>query len=161
MQERSREVPIRFVKPTVFRKFLYALLGLSAVFAIASFLLPYHWKSDPGARFKIVASQVKRDRSSYWLNIHLKKSGNAGHDLMKPVLLITSKKKTHEPADTSFLGEPGLGTTEIWFKFWLEESDLKGPLYLQLNDGTLTVKSIGGLPRISDGSLKTFTTSRW
>lgn len=149
------------VKPTAFRKFLYALLGLSAVFAIASFLLPYDWKPDPSARFKIVASQVKRDRSSYWLNIHLKKSGKAGHDLMKPVRLVTADGTAHEPADTSFLGEPGLGTTEIWFKFWLEESDLKGPLQLQLNDGILTVKSVGGLPRMSDGSLKTFTTTRW
>jgi hypothetical protein len=149
------------VKRTVFRKFLYVLLGLSALFAIAPFLLPYDWKPDPGARFKIAATQVKRDRSSYWINVHLKKSGEEGHDLMKPVRLITSDGNVHEPADTSFAGGPGAGTTEIWFKFWLDERDLKGPLKLQLNDGILNVKSIGGLPRIADATMKTFTNSRW
>jgi hypothetical protein len=149
------------MKLTVFRKFLLLLLLASAAFAAFSWLRPYDWKPDPAARFKIVASQLKRDRSSYWLNIHLKKSGEQGHDLSKPVLLVTSDGREHEPADTSFAGEPGPGTTEIWLKFWLEESDLKGPLTLQLNDGSLKVKSIGGLPRLADAGMRTFSNSRW
>ena len=149
------------MKHSAFRKFLFILLGLSLVFAAAAWFLPYDWKPDPGARFRTAASQLKRDRSNYWLNIHLKKSGDANHDLLKPVRLILADGRELEPADTTFAGEPGVGTTAVWFLFWLEESDLTGPLSLKLNDGNLTVKSTNGVPAIANATMRTFSTHRW
>ena len=78
----------RVKKQSWFRKFLFVLLGLSAVFAAVSWFLPYEWAPDAGARFRIAATQVKRDRSYYWINVHLRKSGQARHDLVKPVRLL-------------------------------------------------------------------------
>lgn len=149
------------MKHSPFRKFLFVLLGLSAVFAAATWLLPYDFRPDPAARFKIAAVQLKRDRSNYWLNLHLKRAGHEGHDLRKPVRLITPDGTEHEPADTTFAGGMGPGTTEIWFMFWLEEADLKGPISLKLNDGILKVKSSAEIPSIADGAMRTFSTHRW
>jgi hypothetical protein len=149
------------VKRSLFRKFLLILLLGSALFAGAVWFLPYEWRPDPGARFKIAAAQLKRDRSYYWLNIHLKKSGGEDHDLRKPVRMVLGDGRELEPADTTFAGEMGPGTTEIWFRFWLEEQDLKGPLTLRLNDGALKVKSSSEPPRIASGAMRTFSNHRW
>lgn len=155
------EGSLRCVKRSLFRKFLFLLLIGSALFAAAVWLLPYEWGADPGARFKISAVQVKRDRTYYWLTAHLKKSGDGEHDLRKPVTLVLGDGREMEPADTTFSGEMGPGTTEIWFKFWLDENDLKGPLVLHLNDGSLKVKSSADLPRIGSGGMRTFSNHRW
>lgn len=151
------------MKRSLFRKFLLLLLVGSALFAAAVWFLPYEWKQDPGARFKIAASQVKRDRSYYWLTLHLKKAGSEEHDLMKPVRLVLSDGRELEPADTTFSypDEAGPKDTEIWFKFWLEERDLSGPLTLRLNDGTLKVKSSAAVPNIANGTMRTFSNHRW
>lgn len=149
------------MKHSAFRKFLFVLLGLSAVFALGAWFVPYDFTPDPGAKFKISATQLKRDRSNYWLNIHLVRSGNEGHDLMKPVRLVTRDGVKHEPADTTFGGEMGAGTTEIWFKFWLEESDLTAPISLRLNDGSLNVKKSSKVPKIADGAMRTFSNKFW
>lgn len=149
------------MKRSLFRKFLLLLLVGSALFAAAVWFLPYEWRPDPGARFKISAAQVKRDRSSYWLNLHLKRSGEEEHDLRKPVRMILADGRELEPADTTFAGEMGPGTTAIWFRFWIEEDDLKGPLVLHINDGSLKVKSSTGVPSIASGSMRTFSNHRW
>lgn len=148
------------MKQSWFRKFLFVLLGLSAVFSVAAWLLPYEWNPDPAAGFKIAATQVKRDRSYLWVTVHLKKSGDAELDLMKPVRLIEGNVE-HEPADTTLGGMAGEGTSEVWYKFWLEDKQLAGPLHLKINDGKLLVKSSKGVPGIADGMMKTFSNHRW
>lgn len=140
---------------------MFVLLGLSVLFAAASFVLPYDWKPDPKARFKIAAVQVKRDRSYYWITVHLKKQGAEDHDLRKPVRLLARGGQELEPADTTFAGESQTGTSEIWFKFWVPEADAAGPLSLKMNDGILTVKTSEGVPPITDAMMRTFSNPRW
>lgn len=149
------------MKQSWFRKFLFVLLGLSAVIAAVTWFLPYDWAPDPGARFKIAATQVKRDRSFYWITVHLKKAGEASHDLMKPVRLVTATSHEIEPAYIDFAGAENTGTDEIWFRFWVEDTQAAGPLHLKMNDGTLTVKSSSDMPPIGDAMMRTFTTHRW
>jgi hypothetical protein len=140
---------------------LYSLLLVAALFAGAPFLLPYEWKSDPEARFKIAATQVKRDRDYYWINVHLKKSGELPHDLMKPVRLIPGSLDAIEPADMTFGGSPETGTAEMWVKFWVPAESTSGPLYLKINDGQLNVKTSKAMPSIGDSMMRTFTNPRW
>jgi len=140
---------------------LYALLGLSALFAAASWFIPYEWSPDPAARFKIAATQVKRDRDYYWITVHLKKSGQADHDLMKPVRLIPGLLDEIEPADVTFAGSPETGTNEIWVKFWIHRDRTFGPLFLKINDGRLNVKTSEAMPAIGDAMMRTFTSPRW
>jgi hypothetical protein len=66
-----------------------------------------------------------------------------------------------EPADTTLGGEAGGGTTDLWFKFWLEAADLEGPLKLRINDGWLVLRSGSGIPRLGASNREYFTTSRW
>jgi hypothetical protein len=149
------------VKHSRFRKFLYALLALSAIFAVASWWLPYEWQPDPAARFKIAATQVKRDRRYYWITVHLKKSGTVPHDLMKPIRLIPGDLDELEPADITFGGSTETGTDEMWVKFWIPADHTFGRLRLRLNDGTLSVKTSEAMPPIADSMMRTFTNPRW
>ena len=149
------------MKHSWFRKFLSALLVVSVLFAAAGWLFPCEWKPDEGARFKIAATQVKRDRSYYWVTVHLRKNGGKNHDMEKPVRLVLADSREEMPADTTFAGGQADGTSEIWFRFWVKEADLGGPLSLKLNDGTLTVKTSQGVPRIADGMMRTFSNPRW
>lgn len=144
-----------------FRKILYTALAICVVYGSWIWLRPYEWKSDPAARFKIVAAQVTEDRSYFWLDLHLKKTGEKPHDLEKPVRLITLDGIRHEPAKTDFAGNPLSGTSDIWFRFWLEEKDLRGPLSLQLNDGSLSVKTSQRFPKIRSSGARAFHTNRW
>ncbi len=143
------------------RIYLYSLLLLAAIFAAASFLIPYEWKSDPAARFKIAATQVKRDRTYYWITVHLKKSGTEDHDMMKPVRLISGSQDEIESADVTFSGSSETGTDEMWVKFWVSEDSTSGPLYLKINDGRLNVKTSDSMPPIGDSMMRTFTSPRW
>lgn|GEM_PF-668241 len=149
------------VKQSRFRIFLFILLGLSVLFAAAAFILPYEWSPDPGARFKIAAVQAKRDRSYYWITVHLKKTGEENHDIMKPVRLQLGSLKALEPADITFQGNAEAGFTEVWYKFWVSESEAFNPFHLKINDGVLTVKTSEGMPPIHDGMMRTFSNPRW
>ncbi|WAC20863.1 hypothetical protein OVA24_05630 [Luteolibacter sp. SL250] len=149
------------MKHSRFRIFLFILLGVSALFAAAAFILPYEWGPDPKARFKIAAVQAKRDRSYYWITVHLKKGGAENHDLMKPVRLQLGTLKSLEPADVTFQGNAESGFTEMWYKFWVSESEAANPLHLKINDGVLTVKTTEGMPPIHDGMMRTFSNPRW
>ena len=161
MQGRLPEVPLGGVKHSRFRKFLFILLGLSVVFALASMVIPYDLRPDGAARFHLEDVVLKRDRSNYWLTLHLQKSGDAPHDFQKPVRLLTASGRELEPADTTFAGDAGPGIREIWFKFWLDPADLDGPLSLQLNDGRLRVRTSDKPPRMADGLVRTFITHYW
>lgn len=137
------------------------LLGITTSFAAWSWLRPYAWQVDPEARCKVAGAQVRKDQSFFWLDVHLKLRPGESHDLMKPVRLITSHGRELEPADTTLGGTAGQGTTELWFKFWLESADLEGPLKLRINNGTLVIKSNSGMPALGVSDAEYFTTHRW
>jgi hypothetical protein len=136
---------------------LVALTGVAAQLWTSS----YEKHPDPRARYQIQAVKVERDRSFCWLEVHLKKSGEKSHDLLKPVLLRTAKGKSHEPANTTFQGNPEAGFSEIWFKFWIEESELSETLQLRLNDAELCVKSSAGLPALGKNGRAVFRSTNW
>lgn len=121
----------------------------------------YESAPDPAARFAIEAVRVEEDHSRYWLELHLKKNGQKEHDLKKPVQLVTAAGTIHEPADTIFAGNPEQGFTDIWFKFWLEKSDMEKNIDLKINDGTLKVKTGGEAPNPPDGGQTVFKSSDW
>lgn len=137
------------------------LLGITTAFAAWSWLRPYAWQADPAARCKVVGARVKKDQSFFWLDVHLKVLPAESHDLMKPVHLITAQGRELEPADTTLDGTAGKGTTQIWFKFWLESADLDGPLKLRINDGLLVIRSGSGIPALGSSGAEYFTTHRW
>jgi hypothetical protein len=59
------------------------------------------------------------------------------------------------------IGEDGIGTTEIWFKFWLEPGDLDGQIRLRMNHGILQLKTSQGLPRIGASGQQFFNSTAW
>lgn len=134
-----------------------ALVIVSA-FAAWSLCRPYEWRADPGARFEIHQVRLIRDHSNYWVDVFLK---GANHDLQKPVYLETADGRNFEPADTTLSGDEGKGVTELWFRFWLDASDFKGPLKLRLNDGSLVVRSGSGSPVLESGESRVVLTNSW
>jgi hypothetical protein len=152
--------PVRVKRPTL-RFLLVLALLVSAGFAAWSWLRPYAWRVDPAARCKVVGVQVIKDRSFFWLDVHLKITPGQTHDMLKPVRLSTSAGREVEPADTTLAGTPDRGASELWFKFWLESADLDGPLDLRINDGSLVIKSNTGIPAPGRANLAYFTSSRW
>lgn len=149
------------VKRAKFRALLVVVLMVSLGFAVWSWFRPYAWNVDPTARCEVVGARVKRDHAFFWMDLHLKVSRGETHDLMKPVRLLTSAGKELEPADTTLGGSPDGGTTDLWFKYWLEKSDLEGPLSLRINDGSLVIKSNPGIPALGSSDAEYFTTHRW
>jgi hypothetical protein len=143
------------------RKILWAALAVSSAFAAWTWFRPYEWNSDSAARCEIVGTQVTRDRSNFWVEPHLKVLAGSTHDLEKPVFLITASGKKLEPADTTLAGDGGKGTSEIWFKFWLESDEIAGPLTLQINEGKLSIKSNAGIPEITGTDPRYFISNHW
>lgn len=148
------------VKLQNLRKFLWGALLLSAVFAVWSWFRPYAWNPDPGARCKVIGVQVTQDQSYAWVEAHLKVNPGMIHDLQKPVSLAVSGHDL-EPADTTFGGTEGTGTTDIWLKFWLENKYLAHPMTLRLNDGKLIIKANEGAPRLGSAKSKYFVSIHW
>jgi hypothetical protein len=143
------------------RLFLVFALVVSAGFAAWSWFRPYEWSADPAAHCKVVGTQVKSDRSYYWIDVHLKMLPGQTHDLAKPVFLRTGDGKKLEPADTTLVGSDQQRTSEIWLKFWLENSDMRGSLTLHINDGSLVIKAASGLPDLGSSGLEYFVTNQW
>ncbi len=139
------------------RKLLWAALLLTSLFAIWSWFRPYEWNADPAARCKVTGVQITPDQSYFWLEAHLKVLPDERHDLQKPVFLTTASGSRLEPADTTFGSKDGVGTTDIWLKFWLESKDLAGPVTLHLNDGDLSIKKGSRIPTKS----RHFVTNQW
>jgi hypothetical protein len=149
------------VRRPILRRFLWLALIFSLGFAAWAWLRPYDWRSDPKARCRMVAAQVKQDRSYYWLELQLKILAGESHDLMKPVRLVASGGRMLEPADTTLVGDRENGTTGLWLKFWLEEADFAGPLHLKINDGQLKIRSRAGVPSLGRSDAEVFTSSNW
>lgn len=143
------------------RIFLGTALLLASAFAGWGWLCPYSWGSDAAARAKVQGVLVTRDQSYFWVEAHLKIISGKEHDLKKPVFLQTASGKL-EPADTTFGGSGEKGTTDLWFKFWLDETQASGPLTLHLNNGLLNLRSRQGLPDLGKGKdSRYFTTNSW
>lgn len=149
------------VKQPTLRVILVLALLASSAFAAWSWLRPYAWNPDPKARCRVEGVQVRKDQSYHWVDIHLKVSSGQTHDLAKPVRLQTHSGRNLEPADTTLGSEQGGGTTDLWFKFWLEPGDIDGPLTLLINDGTLLIKSDKGPPELGETNVKYFVTQHW
>jgi hypothetical protein len=143
------------------RFFLGTAILIATAFAGWAWLRPYSWAVDSAARAKVQGVQVTRDQSYFWVEAHLKMSPGQEHDLRKPVFLSTASGKL-EPADTTFGGSEGKGTTDLWFKFWLDETQASGPLTLHLNDGSLELRTRESLPDLGKGNeARYFTTNQW
>lgn len=140
---------------------LLVVLLIAAVVAAWTWLRPYEWQADAAARFRITGVLVTRDHANHWLDVRVKKAGEAEHDLLKPVRLVLGGGREVAPADTTLVGDAGKGTTEIWFKFWLEPGELGGPIRLRMNDGSLLVKAGAGEPRLGLSGRKFFTSTHW
>lgn len=146
-----------------FRISLAALLALAVLFAVWGWFRPYEWRPDPKARCEVRGVEVRRDHGYCWVNAHVVMRPGERHDLMKPVWLEISggPEERHEPADTTLGGREGEGTTEIWFRFWIEEKELAHPLVLYVNDGALVLKANSGVPNLGTAGTKHFVTNRW
>lgn len=152
--------PVR-VKRRTLRGFLFLALLVSTVFAAWSWFRPYAWSADPAARCKVVGTQLKKDQSFFWVDVHLKVNSGQTHDLMKPVRLQTAAGHELEPADTTLGGGPDGANSDLWFKFWLDSADIEGPLTLRINDGTLLIKSNSGIPAFGRSNFEYFPTNHW
>ncbi len=141
---------------------LFAALLVAVTFAAAwVWTGKYDKDPDPKARLAVIAAQVSSDKSYRWVELHLRKNGEAEHDLRKPVRLLTEDGSEHEPADTTFAGSPEKGFTDIWFKFWLAEADLAGKMDLRINDGLLRVKTNSGPPSLGNDGKAVFKSADW
>ncbi|MEX1049399.1 MAG: hypothetical protein WED15_07715 [Akkermansiaceae bacterium] len=142
------------------RIFLGIVLLLASAFAAWGWLRPYAWREDPAARAKVAGVLVTRDQSYFWVEAHLKMNPGEEHDLRQAVFLETPGGKL-DPADTTFGGREGEGTTDLWFKFWLDERQASGPLALHLNEGVLSIRTRQQLPALEGSSSRYFTTNQW
>lgn len=143
------------------RYFLLVCFLLSAAFAAWSWLRPYSWEFDPGARGKIVNTIVTNDRSYYWVDVHVKISSGMEHDMQKKIWLEKADGKKIDIADTTFGQDNEKRITDVWVKFWLEDSDFSTPLTLHLNDGKLILRSGKGAPELEGKKFRNFTSSNW
>ena len=137
------------------------LLLITASATAWVWLRPYEWRPDAGARFRIEGVVLTRDHANHWLDVRLKKAGDAPHDLQKPVRLMIGAGRELAPAETTLIGEEGKGTTGIWLRFWLEPGDLNGPIRLHLNDGILLVKASQGEPQLGTSARKFMNSTHW
>jgi hypothetical protein len=149
------------MKRPLLRLLIAAILVAVTFVAVKLWTGKYDRDPDPRARYRIEAAGLERDRSYTWLEIHLQKSGNKEHDMLKPVRLIMANGTEHEPADTTFAGAPGKGFTDIWFKFWLEDKELEGRIDLSMNGGTLRVKTNEGAPSMNKDGKAVMRSADW
>jgi len=144
-----------------FRFFLALMLVASVVFTVWSWTRPYEWRADPAARAKIVAASLQQDHSYHWLDIRLKIRPGMEHDLQLPLFLETASRPHVEAADTTLAGNVDRAIDELFLRFWLESGDLDGPIKLYLNEGTLSVRSGTGVPKMDRDGRKHFQTRNW
>ncbi len=149
------------MKHQLTRVCLVLALSAAAGFALWSWFRPYAWQPDPGARCQVIQTLVTRDQNYYWLEIRLKMNPNSKHDLQQKVTLETASHKNLEPADSTLRGDELSEVTDLWFKFWLEPTDLEDSLTLHINDGTLLIKSQSGKPSLEPSGHRTFNSNFW
>jgi hypothetical protein len=138
-------------------RFLLIALAIAVAFAGWEWFRPYEWSADSGARYRIEYATVKEDHGFFWVDLQLKRSGSANHDLLKPVELITAAGREVAPSETAAGSDESEGIPTLFLRFWVEKTDLAGPLKLKLNDGTLTVRTGHDAPADS----RSYYTDRW
>ncbi|MEK7948887.1 hypothetical protein [Luteolibacter soli] len=138
-------------------KLLAVCLVISLVFAGWTWTRPYEWSHDAKARYHIAYASLDKDRSYYWVGVHLERDGREEHDFHKPVALVLADGRELEPAEFSNTEED---FQSIDYRFWVEEKDMTGPLRMKLNDGTLTIRKKSGPPPVID-SIRYFNTANW
>ena len=148
------------VSRQTFRYLLLGLMLVSAAIAGWSWLRPYEWSVDPGARCQIIGCEVVKDHDNYWVNLHLEIT-EGEHDLAQLIEMVLPDGRVLEAADTTLRGDEQKAITSIWVKFWLDQKDLEGPLKLRINDGELTVRSGSGQPKLRSKGNRYFVTHRW
>ena len=149
------------MKRQILRLSMAIALVVITVVAATMWSSEYQTAPDPAARFEIQAVKITEDMGYFWLESHLKRSGDEPHDLAKPVRLITADGTEHQPADTTFAGNPEEGFTDIWYKFWLGKEELKGEIDLKINDGILKIKSSTPIPDLGGEKDTVFKSSEW
>lgn len=142
-------------------RILLVLLILALGFGGWQWIRPYQWSPDPSARAEIQFSQIKRDQSFAWLDVYLKITDPALHDLEKPVRLILADGTKLKQADITRVGTKKRPIDAISFRFWLEIDKLAGPLQLQINDGTLLIRKEGAAPDLAPRETNYHNTTRW
>ena len=143
------------------RWLLAGMLVFAVAFAAWGWLRPYDWDPDPKAQAEIVGVELRRDQSFYWLTVHVRAREGESLDLSRPARLVVRKERDLQPADARLKGDAESGFDEAWFQFWLESGDVSGPLKMGLREGSLRVKSGGGMPDLQQGETRHFTTHRW
>jgi hypothetical protein len=150
-------------------KLLLLALGVSVVFAAWQWFRPYEWSPDPAARYEVSKCMVERDHANLWLRVFLSPQEGQTMDYLKPIRLTTAAAKQHEPAQMDQMGRVGNnfdpdGTgqaEEVVLSFWLEPTDFNGPLKLELNGGSLLIRSSDTLPKVADGGFRVYNSTRW
>lgn len=143
---------------------LFCVAGsLVAVASIGAMIWSSGYEKNPDvdALFETQAVQLKPDRRYVWLKIHLKRTSEKDHDLMKPLQLLTADNKQREPDNIQFAGNPEDGFTDIWVSFWMEQNELKGKMDLKINDGVLKIKESEAVPALRGVETKVFKSSDW
>ena len=142
-------------------RILITLLALCLGFAAWQWLRPYEWNVDPEARAKAAFSRIERDESFYWLDVYVRITDSRGHDLKKPVRLILADGRELEPADTTLEGSSSQEIEAISFRFWLDSTDIVGPLRLRLNDGELLIRRHPTVPDLGPREFSFHQSTRW
>lgn len=155
-------------------KLLLLTLAISVVFAAWQWFRPYDWSPDPAARFKVMHCMVERDHANLWLRIFLKPRDGQVMDWLKPVAITTAAGKQIQLADFDQRNSEGAAESasstdpgppppadQLTLSFWLDESDLSGPIILRMNEGSLQIRSGDTLPQVADGGFRVFNTSGW
>ncbi len=146
---------------------LLVLASLTLVAAGWLWVRPYQWRiSDSPIR--IETARLTRDHSYFWLDLHLR--AEAGQAVPDPLLLLVPDREAVKPAQIDLEGTPATDASEVAglgeihalsVKFWLEESQLAGPLELQAGSARLKVRSRSGVPAMENDESQTFHTHRW
>ncbi|MBK1883310.1 hypothetical protein JIN85_12860 [Luteolibacter pohnpeiensis] len=136
-------------------------LAIGLIVAAILWFMPYDWKADSAARFKVEATQITRDHSYFWLDVHLVKSGSEPHVKEKPVWLQGKDGEKLDSVGVTFGTDKDGEVSEIWYKFWVPESAFHGPLTLHLNEGELTIRSHADVPSLEEGQIKVYRTKYW
>jgi hypothetical protein len=152
-------------------KLLLLALGVSVLFAAWQWFRPYEWSPDPVARYEVSQCLVERDHSNLWLRVFLKPREGQTMDYLKPIRLTTAAGKQHEPAQMDQAGGAHGGGSldldqsgrvdQVVLSFWLEPADFSGPLKLELNGGSVSIRNGDALPKVADGAFRVFNSTRW
>lgn len=143
------------------RIILYAIALCYMAYALNRYFRPYERGADPAAGYQIRSCQLTADRAYFWLDLDLKSNDLSGPDWQRPVLLRNASGQTFTPAMVSQAVLAKQENPSLQLRFWLGREDLAGPLTLQINNGTLQVKTSLEIPSLGKQSMRTFSNNQW